>query len=65
MRSGPEYEGGGDVLGEAGALSEYFSHREEVGTSLDLILAAVAAATGHRKMKGQSSKNVSKGVSKL
>jgi hypothetical protein len=29
--------GGGDALGEAGALSDYFPHKEDVGTNLDLI----------------------------
>jgi hypothetical protein len=48
---------------EAGALSDYFLHREEAGTNLGLILGAAAAAR-QRKMKGQSSNNASEGVSK-
>jgi hypothetical protein len=63
MRSGAEDGGCGDALGEAGALNDYFPHKEEVGTNLDLILG-VAAAQRQRKMKGQSSKNASEGVSK-
>jgi hypothetical protein len=50
-------------LGEAGALSNYFPHREGAGNNLDLILGAAAAA-GHRKTKGQGSENASERVTK-
>jgi hypothetical protein len=49
--------------GKARALSDYFLHREEAETNLDLILG-VAAAAGQRKTKAQSSKNANEGVSK-
>jgi hypothetical protein len=49
--------------GGAGALNNYFSYREGAGNNLELILGAAAAA-GHRKTKGQGSKNASEGVSK-
>jgi hypothetical protein len=63
IRSTAEDGGGGDALGEAGALSDYFPHKEGARNNLDLILG-VAAAVGQRKMKGQGSKNVSEGVRK-
>jgi hypothetical protein len=49
--------------GKVGALSDYFPHREEARTNLDLILGAAAAA-GQRKIKGQGSKNASEMVNK-
>jgi hypothetical protein len=48
---------------EAGALSDYFPHREGAGNNLDLILGA-AAATGQRKMKGYYCESASERVSK-
>jgi hypothetical protein len=63
MRLGAEDGGGGDALGEAGALKDYFPHKEEVGSNLDPILG-VAAALRQRKTKGQGSKSASEGVSK-
>jgi hypothetical protein len=43
MRSGAKDGGGGDALGEAGALSDYFTYKEEVGTNLDLISGVATA----------------------
>jgi hypothetical protein len=36
--------GGRDALWEAGALSEYFPHREVAGNNLDLILGVMVTA---------------------
>jgi hypothetical protein len=49
--------------GEAGALNDYFPHRVQTGTNLDLVLGAEAAAE-QTKTHGQSSKNAGEGVSK-
>jgi hypothetical protein len=61
MRLEAEDGGGGDALGEAGALNDYFTYKEEVGTNLDLI-PGVAAAQRQRKTKGQRINNASEGV---
>jgi hypothetical protein len=50
--------------GEAGALSNYFPHRVQTGTKLDLILGVEAAAE-QMKANGQSSKNANEGLTKL
>jgi hypothetical protein len=52
---GAEDGGGRDTLWEAGAISDYFPHREGAGNNLDLVLG-VAAAAGQRKMKDYCSK---------